>query len=246
MKKTNIRCFPEHLLRRHHLKIACVWHTVDAAFHSAAIKADFLTTTNTYTITVTRKASSSSSSGGNSETTYYIITATAGTGGSISPSGSASVISGADKTYTITADEGYEIEDVLVDGESVGAVSAYTFENIKKVHTITASFKETESENTEEGVINLFADVDADDWFYDSVMYVYENGLMNGNGGHFNPDEDMTRAMAVTVLFRLSGDTGSYENTFSDVASGEWYEQVAAWAAAASRPKARCPANSLP
>jgi len=53
---------------------------------------------------------------------------------------------------------------------------------------------------------------------------------MNGDGVSFNPNGDMTRAMVVTVLHRLSGDSDSYANTFRDVASGAWYEQ-AAWAA---------------
>ena len=73
-------------------------------------------------------------------TTYYTITASSGTGGSISPSGSASVASGNSKTYTITANSGYKISDVTVDGESVGMVSTYTFSNIQKAHTITATF----------------------------------------------------------------------------------------------------------
>lgn len=84
--------------------------------------------------------SSSSSSSSSSKTKRYTITTTAGTGGSISPSGSTSVKKGKSKTFTITADSGYEISDVTVDGESVGAVSTYTFSNVKKAHAITAAF----------------------------------------------------------------------------------------------------------
>ena len=73
-------------------------------------------------------------------TTYYTITASSGTGGSISPSGSASVASGNSKTYTITANSGYKISDVTVDGASVGALSTYTFSNVKNAHTIKAAF----------------------------------------------------------------------------------------------------------
>lgn len=87
------------------------------------------TTMQTYTVTVTR---AQASGGGRSSTIYYTITASAGNGGSISSSGNASVAYGKDKTYTITAEEGYEIEDLLVDGVSVGAVATYTFENVKK------------------------------------------------------------------------------------------------------------------
>ncbi|MEL7567516.1 MAG: S-layer homology domain-containing protein, partial [Dehalobacterium sp.] len=186
--------------------------------------------TQTYTVTVTRAASGGRGSGGGSGTTYYTITASAGTGGSISPSGSSSVAYGDNKTYTITADDGYEIEDVLVDGVSVGAVSTYTFENVKKAHTIRASFKETE---TDAGSFNPFSDVYEDDWFYENVIYAYENGLMTGTGSDmFSPNSTMTRAMVVTVLYRMSGATGSNTNAFSDVSSGAWYENAVAWAAA--------------
>ncbi|MBP3284092.1 MAG: InlB B-repeat-containing protein [Clostridia bacterium] len=70
----------------------------------------------------------------------YTITATAGSNGSISPSGSTSVTYGTDKTYTITANSGYVIQDVLVDGASVGNVHSYTFSAVETNHTISASF----------------------------------------------------------------------------------------------------------
>jgi hypothetical protein len=153
------------------------------------------------------------------------ITAAAGTGGSISPSGSVIVAYGGSRTFTITPDEGYEIADVLSDGVSVGAVSTYTFTDVNKAHTITASFRKP--------TVNPFSDVNPDDWFYNNVLYVSENSLMNGTGsGAFSPNARMTRAMLVTILYRLSGDTGSYTNTFSDVPAGIWYEKAVAWAAA--------------
>jgi hypothetical protein len=70
----------------------------------------------------------------------YTITASSGLNGSISPSGSVIVNQGSDKTFTITPDSGYSIDDVLVDGSSVGAVSSYTFTNITQNHTISAAF----------------------------------------------------------------------------------------------------------
>ena len=68
------------------------------------------------------------------------ITATAGPNGSISPSGTVSVQTGGSQTFAITAAGGYNIQDVRVDGTSVGAVSSYTFDNVFANHTITASF----------------------------------------------------------------------------------------------------------
>jgi hypothetical protein len=73
-------------------------------------------------------------------TTTYTITATAGANGSISPSGDTTINSGDSQTYTITANTGYRIADVLVDGSSVGAVASYTFTSVTSGHTIAASF----------------------------------------------------------------------------------------------------------
>ena len=81
------------------------------------------------------------------QTEAHTITATAGTGGSIDPSGAVAVAKGADKTFTIKANSGYEIADVLVDGQSVGAVSTYKFENVQGDRTISATFRQTGGTN---------------------------------------------------------------------------------------------------
>ena len=81
--------------------------------------------------------------------TYYTIKATAGTNGSISPSGWTSVSHGWDQTFTITPDKGYAVAKVLVDGKSVGSVKSYTFKNVTKDHTIEVVFvKGTASPST--------------------------------------------------------------------------------------------------
>lgn len=71
---------------------------------------------------------------------YYIISATAGEGGSISPSGNISVREGLDKTFAITPNNGYIISDVRVDGVSVGAVASYTFKDVREEHSIEVVF----------------------------------------------------------------------------------------------------------
>lgn len=76
------------------------------------------------------------------EPTTYTITASAGQGGSISPSGAVSVAKGENQTFAITPSENYEIEDVKADGKSVGKVNTYTFDNVTAAHTIAATFKE--------------------------------------------------------------------------------------------------------
>ncbi|MFA6409419.1 MAG: IPT/TIG domain-containing protein, partial [Gammaproteobacteria bacterium] len=70
----------------------------------------------------------------------YTITASAGTGGSISPSGAVSVNSGSNQTFTITSNTGYHIAGVTVDGASQGVISSYTFTNVTTTHTISATF----------------------------------------------------------------------------------------------------------
>ena len=78
--------------------------------------------------------------GGSSGYSYYTIEATAGAGGSISPSGSISVREGRDQTFTITPDKGYAISHVKIDGKNIGAVKSYTFENVSRTHTIEVIF----------------------------------------------------------------------------------------------------------
>ena len=79
----------------------------------------------------------------------YTIKATAGAGGSISPSGNVSVRGGRDQAFTITPDKGYAVANVKIDGKSIGAVKSYTFENVSSPHTIEAIFvKGTASAST--------------------------------------------------------------------------------------------------
>ncbi len=82
-----------------------------------------------------------------------------------------------------------------------------------------------------------FTDVAEDAWYYDSVKYVYENGLMNGtgNGSTFSPSGGLTRGMVVTVLYRMSGSPeAEYDDfAYSDVPDGEFYTLPVMWAKAA-------------
>jgi len=80
--------------------------------------------------------------------------------------------------------------------------------------------------------VNPFADVKSGDWFYEAVKYVSLNTLMGGTSDKaFEPEASMTRAMLVTVLYRLEGKpavTGS--NGFADVSNGDWYSDAVIWA----------------
>lgn len=71
----------------------------------------------------------------------YTVMASAGSNGTITPSGSVTAQHGSTQTYTITPNAGYAIADLLIDGVSAGALSSYTFTNITASHTIAASFR---------------------------------------------------------------------------------------------------------
>ena len=76
-----------------------------------------------------------------------------------------------------------------------------------------------------------FADVKKGDWYYDSVKYVYENKIMQGTENGFEPESTMTRAMLVTVLYRMANGTASGNNVrFSDVSKDMWYSEAVLWA----------------
>ena len=78
-----------------------------------------------------------------------------------------------------------------------------------------------------------FIDVHENDWFYEPVEYVYNNGLMNGVSElFFEPNGTVTRGMIVTILHRLEGEPGvDYAMSFTDVAEGQWYAEAVRWAA---------------
>ncbi|MGE5180169.1 MAG: LamG-like jellyroll fold domain-containing protein [Bacteroidota bacterium] len=108
------------------------YHIADVLVDDASVGA-----VGTYTFTAVTAAHSISASFARDT---YTITAAAGPGGSIDPSGAVAVGHGLDQSFTITPATGYHIADVLVDGSSVGAVGAYTFSNVTAPHTIAATF----------------------------------------------------------------------------------------------------------
>ena len=76
-----------------------------------------------------------------------------------------------------------------------------------------------------------FADLTAGSWYYDGVRCALENGLMTGTSARtFAPDRPVTRAMLVTILWRLAGEPYGRVSPFEDVLPGSWYAQVVSWA----------------
>ena len=167
--------------------------------------------------------------GGSSGYSYYTIKATAGTGGSISPSGSISVREGRDQTFTITPDKGYAVANVKIDGKSIGAVKSYTFENVRRTHTIEVIFMKANG-NPQTGV---FVDVATGSYYEDAVDWAVENGITKGTDDtHFSPDGICTRAQAVTFLWRAAGSPKPETRTmpFADVPAGSYYYDAVLWA----------------
>ena len=160
---------------------------------------------------------------------YYTIKATAGAGGSISPSGNVSVREGRDQTFTITPDKGYAVANVKIDGKSIGAVKSYTFENVSRTHTIEVVFMKANG-NPQTGV---FVDVATGSYYEDAVDWAVENGITKGTDDtHFSPDGICTRAQAVTFLWRTAGSPASKTSTmpFTDVPVGSYYYDAVLWA----------------
>ena len=160
---------------------------------------------------------------------YYTIKATAGTGGAISPSGNVSVREGRDQTFTITPDKGYAVANVKIDGKSIGAVKSYTFENVRRTHTIEVIFMKANG-NPQTGV---FVDVATGSYYEDAVDWAVENGITKGTDDtHFSPDGICTRAQAVTFLWRTAGSPASKTSTmpFTDVPVGSYYYDAVLWA----------------
>jgi uncharacterized repeat protein (TIGR02543 family) len=207
------------------------WYT--ALNGGTKITKDTVFTENTTIYAHWTYRSSSSSGGGHSSHKYYDIPISVKGEGTISPDGESDHIlrirKGNDQTFTITANKGYQISDVLVDGKSVGLLDKYTLKNIREDHTIKVLFKK----ETSSQVKKPFADISEQDWFYDEVLMVHEKGIMSGTSDtKFSPYIGTSRAMIATILHRLENKPNYREsNPFHDVLENEWYTEGIAWCA---------------
>lgn len=127
-------------------------------------------------------------------------------------------------TFTFKPDTGYKVKDVKVNGKSVGAVKTYTIDKLTVSTRIEVEFTNGKLP---------FTDVRESDWFYGDVAFAYENGLFAGTSDTtFSPNASMTRAMLVTVLYRLEGQPAvNGRSGFSDVQYNGYYEDAVTWAA---------------
>ncbi len=130
--------------------------------------------------------------------------------------------------------DGFEFGGWYIDSE---LTTEYDFEaSVDENIVLYAKWTQNESEQGEGGSCPslAFTDLDVTEWYHVDTDYVLSTGLMNGMGDNiFAPDGDLTRAMLVTVLWRLEGmPVANYAMTFEDVESGTWYCEAVRWAAA--------------
>ena len=152
-----------------------------------------------------------------------IITATAGDNGKITPAGDVAVPLNGSQTFTITPNDGYHIQDVKVDRESVGAVKEYTFKDVTASHTIYATFARNSSGGGSRPTVTIPDDVPTGLNGKDHYAYVvgYPDGMVY-------PQKNITRAEVATIFFRLLKDETreanmTKSNGYNDMKDGAWY-----------------------
>lgn len=146
---------------------------------------------------------------------------------------------GDDVTITVSPDEAYLLDELVVTagGKEVevkdNGDGTYTFKMPSADAKIVVTFAEDPDWEPEpEEPAMPFTDVNENDWFYDVVLYAYENGLMTGTSADtFAPNQTTTRGMIVSMLARLEGVTSAEDAGFADVAANDWYATAVNWAA---------------
>lgn len=165
----------------------------------------------------------------------YDINVTASVGGRVSPysGGKVSVDRGDDQSFSISADKGYHIARVYVDGKLVSVDNGYTFKTVVADHSLRVEFEPGMSFQNPGNWVNHFTDVHVGDWFYDAVRFMNWNDLITGTSATtFSPYDTTTRGMIVTVLYRIENSPHvSDTNAFTDVGAYAWYGSAVNWAA---------------
>ncbi|MDO5331191.1 MAG: S-layer homology domain-containing protein [Bacillota bacterium] len=165
--------------------------------------------------------------------TYYDIKTTESTNGTFTVDKN-SMYSGGTVTITVTPNLGYTLETLTVvdkNGKEIEVKDLgndkYSFKMPARNVEVSATFME---DNT---ILNFCVDVKASDYFYKSVLWAYTNEICHGvDELHFNPNGKVTRAEAVTMLWRIAGEPYvNYAMQFKDVESSRYYTEAVRWAA---------------
>lgn len=194
--------------------------------------------TATCAVTVTNPSNSGSSSGGGgSSTPRYAVTVPDKTeNGSLSVS-SKNAKKGSDVTVTATPDKGYEVDDIVAKDAKGNKLTlkdngdgTYTFTMPASKVTVTAAFAEKKAEPI--APEKLFADVSAEEYYYEAVKWASENGVTGGIGENlFGANLPCTRAQIVTFLWRAAGSPEPKGMSgFVDVSADAYYAKAVAWA----------------
>ena len=193
---------------------------------------DVVLASESVTVTVDERGTSGSSSSG---TTRYTVSVEDTDNGTVKVSPTRAS-KGSTVTITVTPDEGYELDKLVVTDKNSDAVKLidkgdgkYTFTMPRSAVTVEATFAEigTEPESP------VFTDVPASAYYYDAVLWAVENGVTEGtNATTFSPDMSCTRAQMVTFLWRAAGspEPVTTTNPFTDVNSGVYYYDAVLWA----------------
>lgn len=187
-----------------------------------------------------------SSGGSSSGTTTYPITVEDSRNGEVD-SNRTRASSGATVTLTVTPEEGYELDELIVTDKNGDAVKLtdkgdgeYTFTMPRSAVTVEATFRAVEPATPAWDECGRgpdcpayhFTDLNLSLWYHDGIHFCVEHGLMNGTSATtFEPDTTTSRAMIAVILWRQAGSPIAEEYTdFSDVADGLWYTQAVRWA----------------
>ena len=193
---------------------------------------DVVLDSESVTVTVDERGTSGSSSSG---TTRYTVSVEDTDNGTVKVSPTRAS-KGSTVTITVTPDEGYELDKLVVTDKNSDTVKLtdkgdgkYTFTMPRSAVTVEATFAEigTEPETP------VFTDVPTSAYYYDAVLWAVENGVTEGTSATtFSPDMSCTRAQMVTFLWRAAGspEPVTTTNPFTDVNSGVYYYDAVLWA----------------
>lgn len=192
-----------------------------------------LTTVN---FTINNRTSSGGGHSSGSSTPKYTVSVPSGTTGGTVKSNVSSAAKGSTVTVTVTPQDGYKLDKLIVADEKGNTITAtdkgdnkYTFTMPSSKVTVTPSFSKIEETKPE---TSPFDDVIANDYFYDAVKWAADKDITGGvSSSLFAPEDGCTRAQIVTFLWRTAGSPEpSALSSFNDVPSDKYYAKAVAWA----------------
>ena len=222
------------------------------SFDNAVHEAGYTFTMPEKNVTITaqwkEKTTPAPSPGGNGSgsggVTNYPVTVNSPANGTVAAD-KKSAASGATVTITVTPETGYKVGTVTVkdkNGKTIAATEKdgkYSFQMPASAVSVDVTFvKDGQSSGVGDCPkdstcpVDPFKDTANNAWWHDGIHYCVQQGLMNGVASdQFAPNGTTTRAMIVTILWRMEGSPAtSYGMSFTDVPAGQWYTEAIRWA----------------